>query len=137
MNAVFEALGDAAFGLLALEDLMRKKLSVCLLLCWSALSALRCLNTDGRLLMLQGLPALIVIPAALWFRAKKAAGWGDVWVLAVLSFFWDPILFTNAVLLGVWHLGMCASIVTAFYGEGKSLPLVPFLLLGWMSGKLL
>lgn len=131
MNMAVRAAGDLLLGLLAAEDLLSKKLSVWALALWTLLSALRCVETAPMILLLQGLTACLTIAVTLGMRFRGVLGTGDLWVLAVLCFFWKPTVFSDALLWGTLHLGLCAAIETAFYGESQTMPVVPFLFLGW------
>lgn len=137
MNMAVRAAGDILLGILAAEDLVSKKLSVRGLILLTLLSAWRCVETAPMILLLQGLTACLTIAVTFGMRLRGVLGTGDLWVLSVLCFFWKPTVFTDALLWGALHLSVCAAIRTVFYGEGQTVPVVPFLFLGWGMSRVL
>jgi len=137
MNGAVKAAGHLLFFVLAAQDLAMQKISARILAVWSVLTALLCVGTDPKVLLIQALTALALLAVCLTLRLRGALGSGDIWILGILCFFWRPEVLSGTLLWGTLHLGMCAAILAAFYGEDCTLPVVPFLLLGWGTDRFL
>ena len=135
-------------AVLAVEDLLTKRLSVWLLLLLGLVTAF----WDGSKLweaflggfstqmlwqlMSSLLPAVCIILMMVWLMIKGKLGGGDFWMILFCCLLFPTEIVIGSLLFALIHVGCCGMIRMIFTREDlPSLPLVPFLGLGLWAAK--